>query len=514
MSSSSSSYCPPTFCLDDAGRQPIGVAQQLGHEFPLVQPSEDIRYLLADAYLNYDDPADYDATLTEYTLPFSLKWIFGAGCSPAPRPDWAPIPAHTVDILIVDADDRTVFDSTQAANYMSEVWSDRLTIYEWFNDSDVARIVVHTCWQDNYIDPRNYPQHLAPTAAVLDSRVTTRQPKRLKSIIVGLQTMKDIIEFDAGFNIAMTGVENIADDTLANTQRDGYRFTIDGTLGGGRGKFPGCDTLDIAARRINGVVPNEYGDFLVSPEECYWYERPSTVINEGSRYYDASGNLIEIDRLVDVTPNTAQLHNDCTPCCDCDEFVETKQRLDEIFADWKLLGQRAEATRDTYNNNRDRWLEQKTCRENQPQRLIVEASCDGNMGIGYSFCNTTKDCKGPLIVTLAFETFEHGGSGAVAANKDVKLVPDVARKNDGLTGRMRPYTMGGAWPTYTAEWETLNAFHSGRLSFLLKGCDTIDGNSLRVTVTAVFADEAYPAITEVTSFEGDCEPADPCPASA
>jgi len=96
----------------------------------------------------------------------------------------------------------------------------------------------------------------------------------------------------------------------------------------------------------------------------------------------------------------------------------------------------------------------------------------------------------------------------------VKLVPDVARKNDGLTGRMRPYTMGGAWPTYTAEWETLNAFHSGRLSFLLKGCDTIDGNSLRVTVTAVFADEAYPAITEVTSFEGDCEPADPCPASA
>ena len=259
---------------------------------------------------------------------------------------------------------------------MSEVWSDRLTIYEWFNDSDVARIVVHTCWQDNYIDPRNYPQHLAPTAAVLDSRVTTRQPKRLKSIIVGLQTMKDIIEFDAGFNIAMTGVENIADDTLANTQRDGYRFTIDGTLGGGRGKFPGCDTLDIAARRINGVVPNEYGDFLVSPEECYWYERPSTVIN------------------------------------------------------------------------------------------------------------------------------------------DVKLVPDVARKNDGLTGRMRPYTMGGAWPTYTAEWETLNAFHSGRLSFLLKGCDTIDGNSLRVTVTAVFADEAYPAITEVTSFEGDCEPADPCPASA
>ena len=104
----------PSFQLSGTGRRGIGVNQpQSGLDYPLVNPSEDARYLLADVYLAYDDPGAYNSTITPSQHPLRIKWLYGVGCSASSAPAWAPAPTHAADIVIVDAQDNVVFDSTK-----------------------------------------------------------------------------------------------------------------------------------------------------------------------------------------------------------------------------------------------------------------------------------------------------------------------------------------------------------------------------------------------------------------
>lgn len=97
--------CDPIYTPD--GRRGIGVNQpQSGLDYPLIAPSADIQYLLADFYLAYEDTAQ------EFVHPLRVKWLYGVGCAPNTAPSWAPTPTHAADILIVDATNRTVFNST------------------------------------------------------------------------------------------------------------------------------------------------------------------------------------------------------------------------------------------------------------------------------------------------------------------------------------------------------------------------------------------------------------------
>ena len=521
MSSSSSSEgpgpllssCEPHLLVPD-GRQPIGVAQQLGHEYPLVQPSSDVRYLIADAYLNFDDPADYDSSLTEYTLPFSIKWLYGFGCDDAAKPAWAPDPIHYAEILIVDADDRTVFDSTVASSHTEDTWSDRLNVHEWKTDDSIMKLVVHTKWQEDYVTPQDYPVHLAPTSAVLDERAVERQPKRLKSLLVGLQNITgDDIELQAGYNIDLIdqgAIEEASPLAFVGGQisggitslRAGHRLELSGAPGGGLGLFPGCGELDTAVRTINGIPANEHGDWLLIPEQCYWYERPSTVIRHGDIYNR---------RIVQVTQNTIQLHNNCVPCCECEDFVEVKLAVDAQYDEWRTIGQGAEQTRDLYKDNRDRWLEQKLCREDQPQRLNVEAHCSSYISIGYTFCNTGLECVGPLEVIFEVTTYGYSpGETASETALELFIVPNRTRKNTGTTHRMYAYTLGGSYPTYTAHWESLDSHTPGLLKFMLRSCDAVDGDSIEIKATATLAEQTFDPVSKLVAFEGACDTTDDC----
>jgi hypothetical protein len=70
----------PEFSFAPRGRQGIGVIQpQSGLDYPLVSPSEDIRYLLADMYFEYDDEGLYNTASTPAALPLRVKWLYGVG---------------------------------------------------------------------------------------------------------------------------------------------------------------------------------------------------------------------------------------------------------------------------------------------------------------------------------------------------------------------------------------------------------------------------------------------------
>lgn len=509
------SSCEP-YEYADRGRDPIAVAQKLGHEYPLVRPSANVRYLIADAYLNFDDPADYDSTLTEYKLPFSIKWLYGFGCEPAAKPSWAPSPTHYADVLIVDADGRTVFDSTTGTHKRTN-WTDWLDVHEWRTDDAIFRLVQHTKWQEDSVTPQDYPVHLVPDAAVLDERVVERQPKRLKSITVGLQKITgSIIEIQNGYNIDLVSqgtIEAASPLTFVggritgggSSLRAGYKLEIDGTPGNGLGRFPGCGDIDIAIRRINGVPANEYGDWLLIPEQCYWYERPSIVLVPGDFYKK---------RIVRVDPHTIQLHNNCLPCCECEDFVEVKLAMDSQYEDWLTTARRAERTRDIYRGNRERWITQKRCREDQPQRLQIEASCNSYVSVGYTYCNTSLDCVGPLEVKFCFETYGYSAGGpAVAKDITIAIHPNRTRKNNGISRRLFSYNMiwrDGCWWAY---WDSLDAHTPGMIKFILRGCDAVDGDSIRVTATGTLAGVESDPVSELVAFEGACDSTDLCPTS-
>jgi hypothetical protein len=521
---SSSSHSCSDFMFDDCGRAPIGVAQGLGHDYPLVDPSDDIRYLLADAYLSYDDPVDYDLTVVPgcgtptpgWQPAFSIKWLFGAGCAYSHKPAWAPTPTHDVDILVVDANDNTVFDST-TATFKTKEWSDRLMIYEWTGSDAVMRIVVHTKWQDDTVTPQDYDEHIMPADGRLDVRTVTRMPKRVKSITVGLTTMTGEIELESGFNIKTieTGDIQDGDDVLATQLRGrpgqpvgggraGKRFSINAIPGAGLGRWPGCDDEVLTINRINSTAPGDRGDFLFSTERskppCYWFERPSTLISAWPR-------------VTDVTPATLQLHNNCVPCCSCDDFVEVKKGIDSVYGRWLTLGRSAERIRNTYAVNRTRWLAQKDCRESQPQRLTLVTACEGLVGIGYSFCHMARECEGPLEVTFTFETFTGSSESIIPATYDFSLVGARTRKNE-ITGGMKPYEMGGTMPTVTAYWDLLNAYSAAKLTMVARGCDTSGDAIMAITANATLNGVPYPTLEVFTSIEPPCEEGkgwgDPC----
>ena len=166
----------PDFTLSKNGRAGIGVVQpQSGLNFPLIAPSADIKYLLADFYLSYDDAGEYTPAVSPAQHPLRIKYLYGIGCvNNTPAGDF-PEPVHAADIVVVDANDRVIFDTNnEETTFAAAAWSADYRIYEWKNSGAVCRVVAYTTWptDDNQLGdedtPRNYNKYLKPVNAKLD----------------------------------------------------------------------------------------------------------------------------------------------------------------------------------------------------------------------------------------------------------------------------------------------------------------------------------------------------------
>ena len=227
--------------------------------YPFIQPSSDIEYLFADAYLNFEDPTDYGVAVrpgcaSDDSLvrepPYRVLWFYDSTQPTAnTKPPWAPAPTHAADILIVDRKNRTVFDSTEATNFQTTTWHPTKTVYQWIHGQSVCRIVVHTSWPPTGLipTPAAYKQHITPSDGTLDPIVVTKQPKRVKSLIFGLNTLQGEIDLSYGYNMSLIlpgKIENDIDDenTLLDAVpvgggRAGWRVKFDAAAGNGLGRF-------------------------------------------------------------------------------------------------------------------------------------------------------------------------------------------------------------------------------------------------------------------------------------
>jgi hypothetical protein len=395
----------PDFTISKSGRTGVGVIQaHSGLDYPFFAPSEDIRYLVADFYLAYEDKT-VGGQYQPPALPLRIKYLYNFGCVANTPPAGFPSPVGAIGIVVVDANDMVVFDSiTQTLNYTTRDWGTDYTILEWYAATATCRMLVYKTWPETDDDKRNYNIYLAPQSAVLDSRTLYRIPKRVQSISVRNgasstgQIRGDVI-FRNSYNteIAAGSTTTSAKFNVATP------ITFSAVAGSGLGKYP-CDTnFDLTDLRvitqINGISGTA-GDFTLSGKDCLWLRRPTTYVDDV------------------VTPSATanlQLGADCKPCCACEDYASTALYMNSVRDRYKLIGTRAEAVRARHESNIARWNEHRICSVQSPLRVIFVPQRCPYMDIVMLLCNPCQSCLPTSTLTLTVSAEGDAVSGSAEA---------------------------------------------------------------------------------------------------
>jgi hypothetical protein len=390
------------FVLSPAGRAGIGVdQQQFAGNYPFVAASADIKYLVADFYLVYDDQSFYDATVLPAKHPLSIKYLYGVGCSDG-APAGFPAPMHAADVQIVDLAGAVVFDSFAGGTYTVADWSSDYAIHEWKKDGAVCRLVAYKTWPIAVTDSsetqrRHHAKYLAPVSAVLDERAVYKMPKRLLSLRTKTGNLvSDKLAGDIAIKNGYNTEISVGAQTTQNFRAD-TRVVVAAAAGSGLGRFNNCATDTEENKpivKINGVSPLTGGDFLLSSSGCLWAQRPVEP-----SLTDENGDVAGV-QIVDTAH--LKLGADCKPCCGCDDYVETAQYMNQVAYRYQLVGQRAESVYFQHENNVAQWSD-NICDGGEILRVYETAQSCSYVDYAISLCNTCEKCikkGGTFVVEL------------------------------------------------------------------------------------------------------------------
>lgn len=408
-----------------SNRNPIGFNQPPGSGdlYPFVNPSPDITNLLGDFFVSFDDLTD------EVVLPLRVAWLAGFGDLPVvgspylieptdELPGW-PVPQNEYDVVVLDDNDRVVFDST-TASLTTTIWAARLRILEWRTSSAVCRGVMHLPALDPEADAghiRDYSAIILPENGELQIDTWYKLPKRVMSLTVnGTTYSRRFFAFQEGYNVTMTHVTEpsiatfvLPSFTPATTLATGTRVTnqiqIEAVPGTGQGTVPGCSETTQDLRTINNIRSDDHQNFLYDGEGCIRTHRPVSLLGSSPRTF----GYASADPVITTKPNpTAQAQaaietsNDCTNCCDCVYFAQTYQGIKRQWYLFQDVAHAAEDVRDIYAKNRDRWLVQKQIREESKLRVRLVTDGKGKVSWGVVFCNASKCCLTDVSLQLIF----------------------------------------------------------------------------------------------------------------
>lgn len=478
--------------IHEDGRQPIGVCQppgQGGDDYPLLYPSADINQLLADLHLAYEDPDQ------EFVFPLRISWLYGFGSTSVTIP---VTPTHDQDLKIVDAVGTTVFDSSLATTFESVAWSSRFTVLKWIDSvGQILRVIFHTAWPSTE-DVREYDVFIAPANAILDPRATYALPRGVRSLRVGVTTVSgESVVFRNGYNTEITVGETSATDG----RRRQTTLDLSAEAGSGFGRVPAdCgEEAGVAGfvTTINNVEPDESGNFHIDASGCYLLDIPIL-------------NFIVPDQIR-LLNHTLRLSNQCSPCCDCQDYVNVYEALRKLTQRYADLISEAQAARDQYHENLRRFQESAACRQSDSSRLVVQGFCpSGDFGVAAGYCNNTDECIRGLVIHISFANYTNDtdctekdvkGEGSDVAPFAVNTLPVfleivagstfiqgesdrsfIDARSGGSPSRSRPYRLGGTWPHFWARWSSVNPGALAAVSFRMRFTPPAAGSSTRIEV--------------------------------
>jgi hypothetical protein len=488
-------------CADDYhpfGREGVGVTQgSSGIDYPLVRPSEDIRYLLADLFLAYEEPADYTLSLSPWALPFHIQWLYGLGCpaSSSSRDSSSSSSASSASasqwpagIIIRDELGSIVFDSETATRLSVRDWGPRLRLFEWYADDAVCRIVIHTKWSpDNDPPPRDYPDAFAPQAAEIDARALYRIPRRVRSITaLGVTIRQGSLQLRNGYNTELqTAPERFG-------FRQGSRVTVSAKPGSGEGQYPGCDPVEPVIRRISGQGVDSGGNFRLAAAGCYYARQPSEQLPGGQirpwilrpEYSQPTPDLPGDELGWPASDRYAhfQIGNDCKPCLDCDAVIDVARYLNRLHDRYSRLGDINQENRDAYRSIMTRWNSYAACLRNNPLRILIQPQYCPFVDVGVQYCNHLGEAIPELNLTVSLSA-QPDAAGTVVPGYG--FISGGCGTGDRRGGRFMP---SGSWPNYTVQWTDVppRATVTARWRISLAGCpgDTTPEQPYVVTGTA------------------------------
>jgi hypothetical protein len=400
------------------GRQPIGFNQPPGGgtNYPFVTPSADIEYLLGDFFVSFDDLSD------SVVYPLRVAWLYGFGTNSVSPPTGYPTPEHTHDLVVVDNNGETVFDSTQADTFTSDVWDSRLLILEWRTSDKILRCTQHTDWTTEDIrdgQDRTYDNYIVPQDGTLQADTWFKLPKRVTSIQVGLTNIKGTaVSLAEGYNTQITegsslGVPDIeipsfGFDTgkkLVEGKRLSHKVSLAAVPGAGLGIFPGCADTQPELKTINKIRSSEYFNFTWDAEGCIRYQRPLGLVSASPREFSYASVALP---STEESSSAIEVLNDCQNCCQCTYFAQTYQGIKRQWYLYKDIAANAEKARDNYSDSRDRWTQQKAIREANTLRVFVRQDGDCKISWGLSHCNASKCCLNNIRLQLMWLYYVDG----------------------------------------------------------------------------------------------------------
>jgi len=394
--------------------QTLAVNQQpgCGTNYPFVQPSSDIRYLLGDLWLGYEAPQ------VEFQLPLKVAWLYGFGATSNSNP--APYsPVNAYDIVITDAAGKVVFNSTTSTQFTSDSWGLHLRTLSWTNACGVLRLTFHLYPPNYATSPATWYTYMVPANGTLDSRTYERLPRRVRSLTVNGTRFTNKIVFGQGYNLALT-------PTPPKPTQTGGRLAsllgFNASPGSGTGAPPCDDSDGQYLLKINGSGPDAGGNFSIDATACYRLQRPvaitSTSPRQAATQYTtsqaaAAANLIADGYSVSAARKAASeaaltLDNDCSPCCECSDYVNVYKSLYAVDAVYRKMGRTANKVVTQHQANINRWNAELACRTAATARVLLNAEPSCVLFTAGAWCNMFNGCASGIQLRATVLTYNNG----------------------------------------------------------------------------------------------------------
>lgn len=426
-----------------------------GDHYPFILPSAEVRHVLSEAHISVLVPG--------FTPPLRIVWMHGFDTQLPPRAGIAHVedgsstvpisgsalpvytPTHAADVVIRDAADQVVFNSTAVTDYRGAAIGSRLYAHDWIDQGATVRLVQHTRFPDDGY-AHSVASTVTPIDGRLDPRTSTQHPTGLGGFFVDDIGFNLVNTFIPGYNVDIA----VGEETIEDLRRTRVA-TLSAKPGGGVGRAPGCAEASDVVTRFGGASADSTGAFALDADDCY-YVRPDVTIALG---------------VATPEPGRILIGNDCGPPCSPEDYHALQTSLLALWARLQAAATKAIEARDRLAEGARRWAEVADINSTDALRVAAFAHNYRYLEVSVAVCHRSDTCLTNALIE--FVVTELVGGGTV---RDITVDP-YATFISLADGTESPYALAVVAPApgthgrYFATWSKIPPKSGGRIRFRL-----------------------------------------------